>query len=203
MLQFPKTSEFNKIMPKEAFYKNLTLSPDLKDKFVSNIKRIVWQNKLSATTLNIDKGAKVTEILVLVIELKKKAFEYKLLEAITRQNAHKILFVLRYEASAQLAVYHNKIYMTGWLPQDDITIEIKGLNLDKLWDNFVRQIAIDEQTVTNNNEQVSVETLLKEHEEKQKTQREITALENKIKNTKQFNLQVKLKQELRKLKERL
>jgi hypothetical protein len=203
MLNFPNSAEFNKIMPKEAFYKNLSLSAEMKDKFVSDIKRIVWQYKLSPSTLNVEKGEIVDEILVLNVELKKQDFDRKILELISKQNSHKVLYILSFENTTAFAVFVGKIYSSEWKQQDDLTPQIKGLNLDKVWEHFVRQIAIDEQTVINKSEQVSVETLLKEQEEKQKLQSEITALENKIKNTKQFNLQVKLKQDLKKLKERL
>ena len=53
MLTFPKTTEVNKIIPKEKFYKNLTLNSGLKDKFVSDVKKIIWLNKLAPNTINI------------------------------------------------------------------------------------------------------------------------------------------------------
>lgn len=203
MLHFPKSCEFNKIMPKEAFYKNLNLTPELKDKFVSDIKRIVWQYKISHSTLNIDKGETVSEINILTIELKKHDIDNKILELISKQNSHKIIYLLCFENAAALATFYGKIYKSEWMPKDKLQLEIKGLNIDRVWEQFVRQIAVDEQTLLNKNEQISVETLLEEQEERQKLQREIAALENKIKNTKQFNLQVKLKQKLKMLKERL
>jgi hypothetical protein len=128
-------------MPKEAFYKKLSISTNIKEKFVSDIKKIVWQNKLSSATMNIDKGGRVTEILVLYIELKKQEFEYKIIEIIARQNTHKILFVLLYENMAQLAIFHNKLYKSDWQNTEHLELNIKGLNLDDVWTGFVSQIS--------------------------------------------------------------
>ena len=199
MLNFPKSTEFGRIIPKEAFYKNLSLSTEMKDKFVSYIKKIVWQYKLSADTLNLEKGNDVSEILVLAIELKKKAFDRKILELISKQNTHKVIYILSFEDTYCLGIYVNKVYISAW--QNDISLEIKGLNLDSVWDNFVCQIAIDDELIENVGHS-SVDELLQLQEEKQKLQKELLALENKIRTTKQFNLQVKLKQELKRLKEK-
>lgn len=185
-------------MPKEVFYKNLPLSTEMKNKFVSDIKRIVWQYKLAPATLKIEKGENVVEILVLSVELKHKNFDTKILELISRQNAHKIIYILHFENTAALALYMRKIYISEWLPQNEITLDIKGLNFDKVWDNFVAKIAITEPISID----ASVAELLIRQEGKVKIQREIAAIENKIKNGKQFNQQVKLKQELKKLKEK-
>jgi hypothetical protein len=131
LLNFPKSTVVGKNMPKEAFYKKLTIGTDLKEKFVTDIKKIVWQNKLTSATLNIDKGESITEILVLYIELKKQELEYKIIETIARQNPHKILFVLLYENLVQFAIFHNKLYKTEWRVEcGEWSFKIKGLNLE-------------------------------------------------------------------------
>ena len=62
MLGLPVTTEFNKRVPKQKFYENLTVSPVLKRAFVEQIKLIYWRNKLAPTTLNISAGEQVTEL---------------------------------------------------------------------------------------------------------------------------------------------
>src|SRR5690606_13233151 len=71
VLDFPSKAAVGRIMPKEAFYKRLVLSSDLRNKFVSDIKRITMEYKLSPDTLNVENTGQVSEILVLSIELKK------------------------------------------------------------------------------------------------------------------------------------
>ena len=34
----------------------------------------------------------------------------------------------------------NRYYHTDWMPEDELTLEINGLNLDAVWDNFIIQV---------------------------------------------------------------
>ena len=53
MLGLPKTTEFNKRIPKQKFYDNLTITPALKKVFIDQIKAIYWRNKIAASTTNL------------------------------------------------------------------------------------------------------------------------------------------------------
>ena len=53
MLGLPKTTEFNKRIPKQKFYENLTVTPALKKVFTEQIKTIYWRNKIAASTTNL------------------------------------------------------------------------------------------------------------------------------------------------------
>ena len=53
MIEFPVSTRIHKRLPKEAFYKRLTLSAALKEKFVDDIERIVIENSLSNNSLNL------------------------------------------------------------------------------------------------------------------------------------------------------
>jgi hypothetical protein len=195
-VEFPKASVVGKIMPKEAFYKKLTISTDLKEKFITDIKKIVWQNKLSSATLNIDKGKSITEILVLYIELKKQELEYKIIETIARQNPHKILFVLLYENSAQFAIFHNKLYKSNWQNTEHLELNIKGLNLDDVWAGFVSQISnVPIERGQNLDEQLA------KQEQIARLKRDIEKLEKQARSEKQPKRKFEMVQELQKLKE--
>ena len=69
MLGFPKTTEFNKRIPKQKFYENIQVTPALKRSFVEQIKVIYWKNKIAATTVNLAEGKDVTELEVFEIQL--------------------------------------------------------------------------------------------------------------------------------------
>ena len=69
MLNFPKTTEFGRRIPKQKFYENLDITAEVKRLFVEQIKLITWRNKLSAQTMNIAPGQSVTEIEVFHIRL--------------------------------------------------------------------------------------------------------------------------------------
>lgn len=53
MLGLPKSAEFNKRIPKQKFYDNLTVSPALKRSFVDQIRIIYWANKIAPSTVNL------------------------------------------------------------------------------------------------------------------------------------------------------
>ena len=115
MIEFPVSTTIHKRLPKEAFYKRLTLSAALKDKFVTDVERIVIENSLSNRSLNLNSSSEIEEILMLSIALKNQEFDGKVVEAIARQNDHNLLFLLSCEGSQQLALYHNKLYRTPCL----------------------------------------------------------------------------------------
>lgn len=60
MLGLPKSTEFNKRLPKQKFYENLTITPALKKNFVDDIRMIYWCNKIAASTMNLAAGQTVT-----------------------------------------------------------------------------------------------------------------------------------------------
>ena len=62
MLGLPKTTDFNKRIPKEKFYENLNVTPSVKKCFVDQIKVIYWRNKIASSTTNLAPGTAVTEI---------------------------------------------------------------------------------------------------------------------------------------------
>ncbi len=72
MIGLPKTTEFNKRIPKQKFYENMDITPVLKKVFVEQVKTIYWKNKIAASTVNIAAGTEVTELEVFEIRLNEK-----------------------------------------------------------------------------------------------------------------------------------
>ena len=75
MLGLPKSTEFNKRIPKQKFYDNLTVSPSLKRSFVDQIRIIYWANKIAPSTVNLAEGKAVTEIEVFLIRLNQDTLD--------------------------------------------------------------------------------------------------------------------------------
>ena len=145
MIEFPAATAVHKRLPKEAFYKHLPLTKILKEKFVSDVDRIVVENSFTKENLNLASDAEIKEIMLLSISLKKQEFDGKVIEAIARQNPHKLVFLLSFEDQQQLAVYHNKLYRTLWMDHDEIALKLQGYSLDEIWDSFIEQIALYEE----------------------------------------------------------
>lgn len=164
MIDFPESTAVHRRIPKEAFYKHLPLTAALKAKFVSDVDRIVVENSLTKRNLNLAKDSEIKEIMLLSITLKKQNFDGKIVEAIARQNPHKLIFLLEYEGEGQLAIYHSKLYRTEWIKKDDLDLTLSGNTLDEIWDDLVRQIAISSETLLHRPNQ-TIDEQLKEQDE--------------------------------------
>lgn len=202
MLTFPKKAEVGRIMPKEAFYKNLKLKNEIIEKFVSDIKRIVLEYKLSPDTLNVEKGEEVSEVLFLSLGLKKKELDYRIVENIARQNAHKLIFVLKYQEQIKLVLYYKKLYKTDWVSEEDVILNVNGLNLDTIWNGFVEQIAV-KQDIKIAQDNIDVAALLEQQEKILKLQREIDKLERASRNERQPKKKFELYTKLQDIKKQL
>lgn len=175
MIDFPASTIVRRRLPKEAFYKHLPLSAALKQKFVSDVDRITVENSLTKGNLNLAKDSEINEILLLSISLKKQDFDGKIVEAIARQNPHKLIFMLVYDDERQLAVYHSKLYRTKWMKENNLSLTLAGNTLDEIWDDLVRQIAISSEAVLQRQDRTIDEQL--------KDQDEIDRLNKLIKKT--------------------
>lgn len=145
MINFPEATVVHRRMPKEAFYKRLSLTTALKDKFVSDVDRIFVENSLTKDNLNLAADSDVKEILLLSITLKKQEFDGKVVEAIARQNPHQLVFLLIFEGQRQLALYHSKLYRTQWMPEEELKLDAYGYTLEEIWNSLIEQIALYEE----------------------------------------------------------
>ena len=80
-------------------------------------------------------------------------------------------------------------------------LKIVGLNVDAVYENFVRQIAGDKLKTKTVGE--SLKDSVKRDEQKQSLQKQIATLEAKIRKEKQLNKQMQMNNELKKLKKEL
>ena len=214
MIGLPKTTEFNKRIPKQKFYENMDISPLLKKVFVEQVKIIYWRNKIAAATMNLAFGNDVTELEVFEVRLNSPVLDDGLLRQIDREIPYHILFLLEYQGKYQAwigykeaAVSGNKAfkvngyYHTEWLTEDELPLKLEGLSVDAVYENFVRQIAGDKLKIETSGE--TLKESVARDEKKQKLQKQIDILKPKIRKEKQLNKQMKMNSELKKLKKEL
>lgn len=214
MLGLPKTTEFNKRIPKQKFYENLDISPALKKAFVDQVKTIYWRNKIATTTVNLAAGTAVTEIEVFEVKLNSQTLDEGMLRQMDKEIPYHILFLLEYQGKYQawigykeaavsgtLAFKVNKYYHTDWLDEDDLPVKLEGLDVDTVYENFVRQIAGDKLQVTEVGE--SLKDSVARNEEVQVLKKQIETLHIKIRKEKQLNKQMRMNKELKALKNKL
>lgn len=167
---------------------------------------------MTSTTLNIDKGKSVLEIEVIEIKLNSKNLDKMVLSKIDKCIPYHILFLLEYEGMYQAFISYkeienekikvNKYYHTQWLEKENLPCKIEGLNMDSVYENFIRQIAGAELNV-GSEEKNNLKEDIEQAEEKKQLEKQISALQAKIRKTKQFNRKVELNNELKKLKKML
>lgn len=211
MLGLPKTTEFNKRIPKQKFYENMDISPALKKVFVEQVKTIYWKNKIASTTTNLAVGNDVTELEVFEIRLNTKILDDALLRQIDREIPYHILFLLEYQGNYQAWIGYkeaalsgtkafkvNGYYHTEWLDLEHLPLKMKGFNVDEVYENFVRQIAGDKLKTDTIDE--SLKEAVARDEQRQVLQKKMASLQAKIRKEKQLNKQMQLNAELKKLK---
>ena len=208
MIDLPESTRVHKRMPKELFYKHLKLSNRLKSSFISDISNIFVEWDIKNSNLNITNDSDVKEILFLKMELKRKKYDYHIIETIARQNAHKLIFILFYENEVQLGVYYNKLYLTKWENENDLQLTIKGLNLDEIWANIVKQIGLNLEfnngvIQSESNDQQSLDEQLERKEKIDKLQKQIDKTEKMTWKAQQPKKKLELYQKLEKYKKQL
>ena len=210
-IELPKSTEFNKKIPKQKFYENLEISPSLKKIFIEQVDKIIWSNKIASSTTNLAGGDLVKEIEVFEVFLKSPNLDDELLRHIDRAVPYHIVFILEYQGrykacisykeatiSGNMAFKVNSYYYTDWLDKQNLHLKLEGLNLDAAYENFVRQIAGETLQKVASDE--SLKDSIARSEQKELLQRQILALESKIRKEKQLNKQIQINNELKKLK---
>ena len=204
MQDFPQKTLFNKPIPKAKFYEKLPVTQAVKNCFVNEIASIVWRNKLSAETLNVQLGSRVQELEVIEITLKGEALNDSVLKVIDRGIPYQLLFLLKRGEEYQLCMGYketetsavNEYFKTDWMTFEALPLQITGLTLDEVCDNFIRQIHGSLQTNVN----ADLKTELAESKEQEKLQKRIAQLEKKLLTEKQFKKQMAIRAELLELK---
>lgn len=216
MLGLPKTTEFNKRIPKQKFYENINVTPALRRIFINQIKVIYWRNKIAPSTMNLETGQNVTEIEVFEVKLNSAPLDVSVLRQMDKEIPYHIVFLLEHEGRYQAwTAYKEKAgsgsnafrvdtyYHTDWLPEDELALKIDGLNMDAVYENYVRQIAGDTLKAIVTGEPESLKESVERDKQIQLLQKQIDALQMKIRREKQLNRQMELNAELKKLKSRL
>ncbi|MCR5322469.1 MAG: DUF4391 domain-containing protein, partial [Lachnospiraceae bacterium] len=101
MIGLPKSTEYNRRIPKQKFYENITVSPTLKRIFVDQIKSIFWRNKIATTTMNLAPGETVVEIEIFEIKLAEQKLDESVLRQIDKEVPYHIVFLLECDGKYQ------------------------------------------------------------------------------------------------------
>lgn len=191
MLGLPKSTELNKPLPKTAIYTKFQMNAAEKAKIDADISRIVIVNEVSAAKLNLAPGESVQAFFVLQVTLKHREFSEKTLITLSKLIPQNMVLLLECDGQAKMAVYHTKLLQTPWRDPADLTLAIKGLTMDAVWENVIVQVGkIRLQTGNTLDQQIAID------EQRAKLKKEIARLEKLAWAEKQPKKKFKLAQKI-------
>lgn len=199
MLGLPKATEVIRQLPKNAIYAKFKMNTAAKERIDRDISRIFIVNEVTAAKLNLKDGAEVKSFFVMSVQLKRKDFDEKNILTLSRLIPQNMVLVPEYEGEGKIMTCRNgKLLQTDWQPMEKLSLQIKGLDLDTVWENVVVQIG--GLTVAAGNtvdEQICID------EQKCKLQKEIDRLEKLARAEKQPKKKFELATQINKLKSKI
>ncbi|MDR7083576.1 hypothetical protein J2X01_002871 [Arthrobacter ginsengisoli] len=207
LYRWPIAAKFGSRVPKERFYEHGTVIYTVRDRFVSEVQRITWAYKLAEVTINLPGSPMVPEVQVFQIDTKAgdlsepvlaaidKAIPFPVIFEITRGDGAN-RFVRMVAAHKQLGVGAPKLsayYSTGWQPADTERQPLPtAITLPALYVSLLDPLT--PVTLRPGEEMSEIAARL---QTVWKLEREVSALEKKLRTEPQFNRKVELRRQLR------
>lgn len=206
LFRWPQSARFGRRVPKEKFYEHTRVSASVKEKFVSEVARITWAYKLAETTINLPSTREIPEIQIFEVAARGSDVSEQVLATIDRAIPSPIIFEITREPSdtkqIRMAATQQHLaagirkpasyFTTNWL---DVATERAPLptaiNLSGLYTALLEPLT--EVQVRAGETVAAVADRLSTIS---KLEREISALERKIRNEPQFNRKVELRRTL-------
>ncbi|QDQ19720.1 DUF4391 domain-containing protein [Corynebacterium glutamicum] len=128
LYRWPAAAKFGRRVPKEKLYAQSSVTPAVREKFVSEVQRITWSYKLAESTINLPGSPEVPEIQVFQLDAKKEDVSEQVLLAIDKAIPFPIIFeILRDDRTGQsvrMVAAHKQLgtgrsqlsdyFSTGW-----------------------------------------------------------------------------------------
>lgn len=208
ILNFPASTHVDRLVPKTAFYKNLEINARLKTRFVEDAERIEWLYKLAPSTMNVNDGKLVHEIVVFQVQLKAEDTPDDVFLTIDRQMPRHVVFLLRFADRGRLLLNYKewadvdktrfnilKTFRTEWMPLAEVKLALEGSTLDGIYEAFAGQVS-----GFGTHKAEDTKQILALQDEIARKRRTAEALQKRVRNEKQFARQMELNSEARTLK---
>lgn len=211
ILNFPSTTIVNKPVPKNAFYGRSSDS-SLREFLTREFESIVWLYKFAPATLNVEDGEYVHEIDLFYCRMKEDKYSIKPFSAMDELLPRHTVFIIEYGEKLDLLMHHKEMSVVHgeqkWkcgvseiqrdIRIDADTLNIQGQSMDAVYNGLLSQISgLSASTREEYKEQVDLRKQI------EFLWKQVTVLQKKIKAEKQFNRQMELSAEMRKLKKEI
>lgn len=199
MYGLPVSTEVKRALPKAQIYQKFEFKQSQRDAFDRDIARLDFTHVISPQTLPaIAETAEVKAIFVVRVELKRSDYDHKNIILISKLIPHKLVLMLCHEDKMQIAVYHTGLFISPWSNPENIHLELAGLNLDSVWQNFISLISglkVDEGS--------DIDTAIETNRRKEQLTKQLASLQKQLSNCRQNKKQLELFHEIKKLKREL
>ena len=199
-LKFPRTTIVGKPVPKNAFYKHLEVNAKMKQHFVDDVASIHWLYKLAPSTINVEDGKLVHEIVVFSAVLKSKDCPDDIFLFIDQNMPRHVVFILEYDNRYKVLLNYKewkdgqngqfkiiKTFVTEWLTDNQLSLTLEGQNMDALYEAMAGQVSgFGTRKAEDTKRIVELEGLI------DKAKREVESLQKRIRNERQLNRQMEL-----------
>ena len=194
MLGLPKSTELSQALPKTRIFAKFDLRASQKDRFDEDISRMAIVNVISPRTIPaLPAGETRESIYVVEVILKNQDYDPRSIQLLCKLIPQSILFVLRYEAKTQLAIYHTKLMTSPWGLEPEVVLS--GLDIDAVWENLVKMVGDVEVEEGN-----TLEEQIHYDEARAKLLKRIEELEVKSRSEKQTRRRLEMFEELQELR---
>lgn len=212
LFSFPESAAFWRVLPKNKIYEHGNPSAAVRQLFVRQVERIVWQYKLAPETINLKPSRTVPEIQIFSILLKGEELKTEVLRCIDLAIPFPIIFELRRDervrpiaafkrpSEADAGKWVVSEYFEGcWTAADTERKPLPmALDLGTLYNHLLTSLmpyppwpGEDLQTQVERMERIRL------------GQRELERCEARLRKERQFNRKVAINAELRDLKQEL
>ena len=210
-LKFPRTTIVGKPVPKNAFYKHLEVNAKMKQHFVEDVVSIHWLYKLAPSTINMEDGKLVHEIVAFSAVLKSKDCPNDVFLFIDQNMPRHVVFILEYDNRYKVLLNYKewkdgqngqfkiiKTFVTEWLTDNQLSLTLEGQNMDALYEAMSGQISgFGTRKAEDTKRIVELEGLI------DRAKREVEAIQKRIRNERQLNRQMELNGEARGIKKQI
>ena len=191
----PHTAEVNKALPKKAIFAKFGLKAAQRDHFDEDISRLVISHEITTRSVPALATVDIQAIYVVSVLLKRRDFDHRNIELLTKLIPQKMVIALQFGEETMLAIHHVYLMMSNWKKTDEVSFPLNGLTLDDVWQSMVTTIGkITVQDGNTLDEQIIID------EQQARLQKQIAALENKMRKEKQPRKKLELHQQIQKLK---
>lgn len=212
LYRWPDAAKFGRVVAKAKFYEHASIGVSLKERFVSDVRRITWAYKLAEGTINLPGSVEVPEIQVFEIDAKEDDVAVGVLEAIDKVVRSPIIFeIIRGSQEAdpvtRMVAAHKQLgggtpklgpYLsTDWQPasrsrsRDRVPLP-PAIDLTSMYTELLQPLApVAPRAGEPLSEVIGRLTTVRSLE------REISALERKLRNEAQLNRKMALRRQLK------